>query len=144
MKKFIIFSLITFMFFSCNIPTKERKNQRIILHDIIFADGFDNDEILLEINGNKIVKQTLSSDKIVGLASLSYQIVKDDNKAFLVNSEEEDAEQIMNVNQGVEISVLFEKEWYKVKVDTSYGRYILIDVDSIIIFTQQKKRPVFD
>lgn len=144
MKKFLIFNLLVVLFFSCNFNRIEQKNESIVIYDIIFADFFDSDEIVFTLNGDKIMKRTLKSDKAVGLTGLTYQIVKKRNNTIVIVEDGEKKEHIISDSSEMDLSIFFNNKWYHMKLKENLGRYILIDGGSIIRFTQQERKPIFD
>ncbi|MGS2741655.1 hypothetical protein [Sinomicrobium sp. M5D2P17] len=142
-KKIIVLKMCILLLFSCNSRVKKKESESKVLFDIIFANGFNSDEIVLEVNKNEIIKSILVSNKSDGVTSLSYKVVKSGNKIVLINSENA-KKYVIDDNQKIVISVLYKEKWYNFHPNRDLGRYILIELNDSIIYNQQKDRPFFD
>lgn len=143
-KKIITLKLCFLILFSCNSQVdKAKKDKDVILYDIIFANGFDSDEIVFAINGNEIIKSVLLSDKSDGVTSLVYQIIKRKDRIILVNHS--NTEHIIKNKERIVITVTHKGKNYDFQPNKKSGSYILIELyDDVIEYNQQKEEPLFD
>jgi uncharacterized protein YcfL len=143
-KNILVLKLIVLVLFSCNSQTKKDFDNSEVLFEIIFANGFKSDEIILLVNNNKVTKSILNSNKSDGLTSLAYKIIAFENDLILVNSYDGSRIQNIESKHDMFITVIYGKQEYKYDLKQSLGRYIIIEVDNGIIFDQQKEKPFFD
>lgn len=139
-----ISKLLILVLLSCNSPVNNKKGDAKVLFEIIFADGFKSDEIVFTINGNKIIQSVLKSNESDGLTSLAYKIIVKEDRVNLINSYEDYKTYLINDKQKIELSVLYEGKLYNYILQEDLGKYVLIELNNVITFNQQRKKPIFD
>jgi hypothetical protein len=116
------------------------------MYEIIFADGFSSDSIVLMVNEKEIVDSAvLTSDKSDGVTNLWVTISKKDNE-FIIKSSLDKIQKTCNVSKGnIEFKVYYKSSWHKFIPREGKGEYIIIDaISSDLKFTQQIEEPLFD
>ena len=153
MEPFKIQILRSMLFLVCfALLSNSCKSQQVLsssnkhMYEIIFADGFSSDSIVLMVNEKELVDSAvLTSDKSDGVTNLWVTISKKDNE-FIIKSSLDKIQKTCSVSKGnFEFKVYYKSSWHKFIPRDGKGEYIIIDaIRSDLKFTQQIEEPLFD
>lgn len=142
--KTTILKLCLLFLFGCNLQSNKTEIKGDTLYNIIFADGFDSDEIIFKLNNIKVTKSILVSDKSDGLTSLEFKIIKSKDKIHLINVHDNNQKYLIK-NKEILLSITIDKKEYNYQLNSNLGKYIIIEFNNNrILYEQQKHMPFFD
>ncbi len=140
----VLFFVLLFTQLSISQNTTSESHKTIYV--IIFGDYFSEDVIDFYFNNSIVLnKVKLKSSESAGATGISVSIFRETDNYFSLSSPNNE-QKAMNVKaDNNTIKVIYKGNFFKYQIHNDKGIYIVVEKNKEnVIFTQYKKRPVFD